>query len=105
MSEQERKPVETPPEEVEVPLKVLEDTRYKPVTSSPGERDWLKWLKNLDFVYKVLFIMMFVVAADVIIAAAVPLPENRTTLIVPFFEVLKVVLYTATGYVFAKSKD
>ena len=69
---------------------------------SQGERNWLRWLKNFGFIKVVLFLMGGVYLTDIILSVC--FPDVEVSMQEPFFEVLRAILFTAAGYVFAKLK-
>ncbi len=65
---------------------------------TPQERRNLyQWLKNFSFVRTILFLMFVVYIIDLFCT------KGQSSLKEPFFEVLKTLLLTVSGYVFAKN--
>ena len=93
--------IETPKDEIDVmPESISRINKDDSSSLSPKEkRDWLKWLKNLDFMKWLLALLIFLYIIDLIVT------KGNSPLRDPLFEVLKVILFTVSGYLFAKSTD
>lgn len=89
--------IEPPVCEIDVPLEEKTEV-YLDKLSPMQRKEWVKWLKNLNFIKLVLGIMLFIYLLDFTIS------KGNSDLKEPLFEVLKTVLFTASGYVFAKGQ-
>lgn len=92
--------VEAPLTEIDEPSTISE-VRGNPVDELPAndKKDLFKWTKNFDFLKTILIIMVVIYIIDVIAS------KGQSSLKEPFFEVLKTILLTAAGYIFAKSEN
>ena len=65
---------------------------------SNGKKELYKRTQNFDFIKMILLIMIVIYIVDVVVS------KGQSSLKEPFFEVLKTVLLTVAGYIFAKSE-
>lgn len=95
----EERIIETPEREMDEPPRYARtDLGFHISELPPQERQNLyKWLKNFSFVKTILFFMFVVYIIDLFCT------KGQSSLKEPFFEVLKTLLLTVSGYVFAKS--
>ena len=79
---------------------VIAEVRGNTLDELPAndKKDLFKWTKNFDFLKTIPIIMVGIYIADVIAS------RGQSSLKEPFFEVLKTILLTAAGYIFAKSE-
>lgn len=100
----DKREIKPPKTEIDVPpQKTLYDKDDISNLTPEATCDWRKWLKNLDFVKYVVSVMLFLFIVDIFISIFAP--TANLALREPFFEALKTLLFTAAGYVFAKSSD
>ena len=100
----ESKDIQPPVSEMEIPPQTSLSQQRDIAELSPIEkRDWLKWLKNFNFIKFVIFAMFFIYATNVVLAICAP--DADVFLQEPLFEALKVLLFTVSGYVFAKTTE
>lgn len=97
----EERAVELPKRELEEPpTYARSDSSFHISELSPQEgKNLFKWLKNLDFVKTIVSFMFVIYMIDLFIT------KGQSSLKEPFFEVLKTLLLTVSGYVFAKSGE
>ena len=89
--------IEPPYREIDVPKEVNNDNFYDQL--SPMEKkEWRRWLKNSNFMHYIILVMLLIYLIDLLANG------GNSSLKEPLFEVLKTVLFTASGYVFAKNQ-
>jgi len=74
-----------------------------PELTPAQKRDWQKWLKNYGFLKFIILMMAALYVSSVFLAIFAP--DADLAMQEPFFEVLKIILFAASGYVFAKGKE
>lgn len=90
--------IETPTREIDEPTVRINDNSLERL-SPMQQKEWQRWLKNLGFMKWLLGLMLLVYVIDLFWSG------GQSSLKEPFFEVLKTVLFTVSGYVFAKNSD
>lgn len=91
-----RSEVESPQSEIDVPP---EDEPFYDKLTPIQQKEWNRWLKNMGFMKQILILMLLVYVIDLFVS------KGQSDLTEPMFEVLKTVLFTVSGYVFAKNQD
>lgn len=91
-----RSEVESPQSEIDVPP---EDEPFYDKLTPIQQKEWNRWLKNMGFMKQILILMLLVFVDDLFVS------KGQSDLKEPMFEVLKTVLFTVSGYVFAKNQD
>ena len=90
--------IETPIREIDGPSERVREPYYDRLTPMQ-QKEWHRWLKNMGFMKTILIIMFLDYIIDVLIG------KGQSDLKEPFFEVLKTILFTVSGYLFAKKQD
>lgn len=93
------RPIETPTTEIDEPPNQIQ-MEQGPLKE---HQNWVKWLKNFDFIKSILLMMLFIYFLDLIVSVFVF--KQNSSLTESIFEVLKTILLTIAGYVFGKSQD
>lgn len=86
--------IETPTTEVDVPPLAQSQEEL-----TPEMKEWQKWLRNFGFIKLLIVIMSFMYVIDLFVN------RGKSTMQEPFFEVLKTLLFTVSGYVFGRSRE